>query len=440
MLRPLFHSALLALVLPACSETPKELSGTISVETPVEHATLLRIPRDGGEPQLYHLPALSEYEDWALRETLPNITEVVGVNLDDRLVYLHGDKDQILSLDLETRNVRTVLPEISSAVVGPDGTLFAVTDSNQVWEVARRTMNRYTEKLPGPPAHLFGALGSRLLAVTGGDVPRIVRVTGAQPTSPTMLPEGDVAATFWGDLVAVAADTAVVFFDPALDPPAPSREVDGHAIDVVFSPSGHRVYVLRRDESLLILDRFNEYDELGDIDLPGTPAAIRSDPYGQWLLVRTAGRDSAWIVNTVTGKVVAAAPTVWGPVLPTVVSSRILLLAEEGDVVAYDLSEQPWREVGRIPDAAGDAWVPLAWRPDDGTTTGALTDDSVTADSVTAAGEGEPVYLQVSSSRNQEWAEDLSDKLREAGLPATVLPPSSADGLSRVVLGPYRSR
>jgi cell division protein FtsN len=50
------------------------------------------------------------------------------------------------------------------------------------------------------------------------------------------------------------------------------------------------------------------------------------------------------------------------------------------------------------------------------------------------------LYLQVSSSRNPEWAEDLAGKLRAAGLQPTVLKPARAEESYRVVLGPFRTR
>jgi cell division septation protein DedD len=50
------------------------------------------------------------------------------------------------------------------------------------------------------------------------------------------------------------------------------------------------------------------------------------------------------------------------------------------------------------------------------------------------------VYLQVSSSQNPAWANELADKLRAAGLPASVLAPDKSDEAHRVVLGPYATR
>jgi cell division protein FtsN len=50
------------------------------------------------------------------------------------------------------------------------------------------------------------------------------------------------------------------------------------------------------------------------------------------------------------------------------------------------------------------------------------------------------VYLQVSSSQNPTWANELSAKLGAAGLPASVLAPRRSEDVYRVVLGPYATR
>ena len=63
-----------------------------------------------------------------------------------------------------------------------------------------------------------------------------------------------------------------------------------------------------------------------------------------------------------------------------------------------------------------------------------------TAAAADSAGRAAKVYLQVSSSQNPVWADELSQKLRAAGLPAAVLKPARSDEAFRVVLGPYATR
>ena len=86
-----------------------------------------------------------------------------------------------------------------------------------------------------------------------------------------------------------------------------------------------------------------------------------------------------------------------------------------------------------------DDWLPIAWRPARDAQRDAAADSTALAgaDSGQAAAS---VYLQVSSSQNPAWATELADKLRAAGLPASVLAPTRGDEAHRVVLGPYATR
>ena len=48
--------------------------------------------------------------------------------------------------------------------------------------------------------------------------------------------------------------------------------------------------------------------------------------------------------------------------------------------------------------------------------------------------------MQISSSQNPAWAEELANKMKSQGLPASVMRPRRQDEFYRVVLGPYPSR
>src|SRR5437667_8008327 len=99
------------------------------------------------------------------------------------------------------------------------------------------------------------------------------------------------AATRWGDLVAVASDSGVTFYDPlGRRDPAFVKLADAPRA-LAFSPSGHRIYVARRNvPGLAVVDRY-ERKELDGVALPGSVAALRMDPLGRWLLARPAVGD-----------------------------------------------------------------------------------------------------------------------------------------------------
>jgi hypothetical protein len=141
------------------------------------------------------------------------------------------------------------------------------------------------------------------------------------------------------------------------------------------------------------------------------------------------------------------------------------------DVVLVNVGGPKPVEAARVPGGAADAWLATAWSPIRKAVPAAdstpavpqpTPEDSIEAkiDSVLAeepsadppATEATPevvvaeerptglVYLQVSSSRNPAWVNNLAEQLKRQGLKASVLSPAMPDEPYRVVLGPYPTR
>lgn len=435
MQHPRLHrGALLALVFFSCTDSPGP--GGLALSNASPPASLLRLPRAGGAAAVYRLPRLQNAE-WPSNGAFPPLQRALGADLDQRLVFAAGADNQIVALDLENGKVRSYLAAVRSTIIGPDGVLYTVDDSNQVTQIVRRTPTRFPDRLPARPRDMFGTLNDELLAIIPGAASQLVLLSPDQPVEKFALPPGQAAATMWGDLLAIAADTAVVLFAPHVEPPLHSIRVDGHAEAVVFSASGHRLYVARREGGLLEIDRFSN-KVVRTIDLPGPAGAMRSDPYGRWLLVHPAGVDSAWVIDLSSGTYRAEFPTGWSSDLPVVAAGSLLLLKQGNDVVAHDLTSDGMPETGRVAGGASDLWLPIAWTPERGTRLPVQTDSALPV--VTDSAPSARVYLQVSSSQNPDWAGDLASKLKEAGLPASVLNPHRDGDPYRVVLGPYESR
>jgi hypothetical protein len=425
--------ALTALILLSCKDSPPP--GDLALSPAVPPASLLRLPRDGGAPIVYRLPRLTD-ADWATSGEFPPVRQVIGADLDQRLVFAADSANRIVALDLENGKVRAYLSNARSSILGPDGVLYTVDDSNHVTQIARRNPTRFSGRLPGRPRDLFGTLNDELLAVVPGATNELITLSSDQPVRKVSLPSGDAAAPMWGDLVAIAADSAVVLFDPQADPGIRSIKVDGHARSVAFSASGHRIYVARREGGILEIDRFTDRI-IREIDLPGPAASLRPAGYGQWLLVHPASSDSVWVVDLTIGQYLSDWSTRWSGDLPTIAGTSILLLKQGNDVVAHDLAGTGWPETGRVNGGGSDLWLPIAWTPEGGTRVTRV--DSLLpqpTDTVPAA----RVFLQVSSSQNPDWAEDLARQLRDVGLTASVLKPRREGDGYRVVLGPYDSR
>ncbi len=433
---PLIAVGLVALTL-ACRREPEHLSLDklpASTRGPAP-SSVLRFAQDGGPARLYRVPSL-EPSSWKAEDKLPPVEQIVGADAEQGLVFALDGKRNLITLDLETRRVRTYLEQVRAAALGPDNALYAVDTGSTVTQMVRRAPVRFRNKLQGNPRQVYATMTGALLARVGDKAP-VLEVLGSDrsPVS-TTLPGEPMAPSFYGDLVAVATDTAVVLFQTQ-GPNAPkSIRLSGHPRAVMFSPSGHRLYVAQEDDALLVLDRFSG-ERLDAIDLPGPAKGLRGDRFGQWLLVQPAVGDSAWVIDVGRARLSGTVPVRWTADLPAVASPNTLLLRRGKDVVALDLSAKGMPQVGRVADGAGDEWLPVPWRAARDAEEIADTSALAEADSGKA---GASVYLQVSSSQNPAWANELADKLRGAGLPASVLAPTRTDEAHRVVLGPYATR
>jgi hypothetical protein len=400
-------------------------------------SSALRIPSGGGTARLYRVPTL-EPSSWTTEDKLPPIERPIGADPEQGLVYVLDGKQNVVALDLETRRVRTSLEQIRYAAVGPDGALYAVDTGSTVTQLVRRSPVRFRSKLQGTPAELHGTMSGAVLARLTGPAPVLETLGSDQPPTSTTLASGPLATSLYGDLVAVAADTAVVVYAPQGKTRPLSLPVSGHARAALFSPSGHRIYVAQEKHRLLIFDRFSGA-ELGSVDLPGGARALRGDQYGQWLMVRPDSGDSAWVIDIGRGRRTATVATKWAADLPAIAAPNTLLAREGKDVIARDLGKSGLPETGKVADAADDFWMVIAWRPAQDVET-VVTSDSAAVAAADSEAAAPSVYLQVSSSQNPSWANELSEKLKAAGLPASVLPPKRSDEAFRVVLGPYASR
>lgn len=392
------------------------------------------MPQNGGTPQLYRMPGLSAWSS-PLRGKLPPVQGVLGVDPEAGELFVQTTKNELLALDLESGRVDTVSADARVATIGPDGTVYAVDTSHRVSTLSGRVRLKWTRPLEGEPRELFGAADERLVAVIGGSQPSLVVASAAQPAVTHPLPaDGDVAASRWADLVAVASDSGVTLLDPLGRRDAGFVSIADHPRALVFSPSGHRVYVgSRGGMGLAVIDRYS-LKEIDGVALPTPAAALRLDPFGQWLLARPPAGDSVWVVDLPIKRLVGGLATAWYADLPTISPDGALLMRRGNDVVS--IRPDSLLDVGHVPGGASDFWVATDWAPR-GAVEAASASDATGADSTAGAGN---MYVQVSVSRNATWSQQMAEELTRAGLAAKVLPPATIDEGYRVVLGPYSTR
>jgi len=397
----------------------------------------IRIAAKGGVLRAYRLPGLVEVPG-AVRGKLPPVRRVVGLDPETDLLFAVTEKREVVALDVAGGRLDTVATAVEQAALGPDGTLYAVDEKRHVVTVARRVRLAWPQPLAGVPRELFGA-DQRLVAVLAQDPPKMIAAAPDQPPATRTLPAGgDLAATRWGDLVAVATDSGVLLMDP-IDRREPAFvPLEDHPRAVVFSPSGHRIYVARRTGlGLAVIDRY-ERQEIDGVALPMPAAAIRMDPGGRWLLARPSLGDSAWVVDLPTRTLVGAVATSWSVELPAMGPDGSLLVRQRNDLVAY--RPDSLTEIGRVAGGGADLWTLTTWRPRGGYRPTLVAEAQAATPAVDSVGPEGPLYVQVSTSQNESWSSGLAQQLSRAGLAAKVLPPHTPDDGYRVVLGPYSTR
>jgi hypothetical protein len=410
-------------------------------------ASLLRLPRKGGIVEAYLADSLAE-PVWTTRVAVGPVREVLGVNPEARLLLAIDSSRKLVAVDLESRGVRQLATGVGSGVFVPDGSVYAVSAGARVTRYDLSAPTPYRETLPPRTRRFLGTLGDRFVTVTDAESPELVIYNAERRVHAAPVPDGPVAATHWGDLVAIASGTRISLFGTGEPFTSRTLSTEGTVRQLAFSPSGHRLYAARDDRQVAVIDRFS-LETVATVRLSEGPAAIRTDGSGRWMLARSPSGDSAWVIDLATHRVTATVATEWGDDLPTVAGAATLLARIDGDVVGFDLSRSGLPETGRITGAAGDLWLVSAWLPRDHARLAALAAESVlvaqdsllVADSAAAAAaRADQLYLQVSSSQNPEWSRELARQLDGAGYPARVLEPVSADDGYRVVVGPYPTR
>ena len=407
----------------------------------------MRFSAAGGLLQTYHPDSLGK-PTWTSQGALPPIRDVLGADLDERIIWAVDTQGNLVGVDLESRAVRKQSAGVQDGVLGPDGSLYLADAEHRIVRILRRNPVPFHDVLPAAPRALFGAGNDQLVAVTKGTPTRLITANAEQALHTAVLPPGDVAATFWGDLVAVAADTAVLLYETTGNRKVVSLPSRHHARRVLFSPSGHRFYVAGEEAAVLVYDRFG-LSPVARIPLPAPPRDLRLDASGRWMLTRPPEADSVWVLDLATNKLAASVPGAWGPNLPLIAGAATLVIRRGNDVQSYDLRQAPPRLLASLPDAGEDLWLAAAWVPRERVSAAEAAAESATvtqdsallvADTTRSPGDSVGIYLQVSTSQNREWAGELAKQLKTAGFPAKVLDPSGPDDGYRVVVGPYPTR
>lgn len=426
----------LLLVLPACgggNPVQAALAQHRASSAPGQSVAFRFATERGGDVRLYVLPQLTE-ATWRFRTPGLAAQRVIGFSKDEDEVYLLTLRGDLAGLDLTTGRARVIDSSVVAAALGPTGVLHLVRRDGSVAAIGYRSVTPWPAKLETAPEAVWGGESEQLVALVPGKRGReLVTLSAGKPPVTQPIPDGPLAVSPWGDLAMVAVDSGLLVLDPADPARRRFRRLDNAPDAMAFSPSAHRLYVAGADRRLLALDRYT-LDAAERIRLPGRARAVRADPLGRLLLVRPQSGDSTWLVDPAREEVIGTLPGSWREDLPTVAPDGSILVIRGDDIAAR--APDSLTVHGRVAGGARDQWLPAAWDP----RRPALQLASDTAGLVAAAPSGQEIYVQVSSTANEAWAQESAHTLRAAGMQASVLPPSTDEDRYRVVLGPYPTR
>jgi len=423
----------------ACGRSPRttELQqATAQFPAAVERAVAFRFAgRRAADVRVYELPTLDEI-DWRFDTPALLAERVLGFAPDDDQVYVLAPKGQLYALDLATGRARQADTGVVRAGLGPTGTALVAGATGRIAAVSGRRVVPVGRVAGGDIEFLWGTAGGRVVVVLhNADGRRLVTITGGKVGEGRPLPDGPLAVGPWGDVAAVATDSGVLVADILRGTDHRWVRLRDPVTALAFSASGHRLFAATAAPSLAVIDRF-ELDVLARIALDAPVFALRPDPWGRFLLGRAA--EGLVAIEPAAGRARAFAGE-WDEDLPAAAADGTVLARRGSDVLA--LRPADLAPAGRVAGAAGDRWLVARWDPRRPALQLAASEAApAPATSAGATGGGRTIYVQVSSTSNAQWADGLARDLQLAGVQASVLSPTRADEMYRVVVGPYGSR
>jgi SPOR domain len=358
----------LLLLLTGCSGSAADRTGAAASAAPslggepLLPSMALRLPARGGAVTAYLLPALAPVE-WISSGTATAARSAVAMDgAGNRLLY-RDRRGAITEFDLVASHERAITPAGQWLIALSTDTLFAVSARGEVIESEPWGSHPWPNRVAPGVLAVYPAIGSRLILIHRDSV----SIDGREPGASLAVPaptSGVRAASLNGDAVAFATDSGVVVLEERDQWRPWYVALTGSPDDVVFTPSGHQLYVtLRTKSELAVLDRFLRR-ERPSIPLPSPAAALRMDPWGRAVLVRPlqpAHGGETWVVGIASRRLLGTVDTPWDTDLPGISQDGALLLREGDAVVARDIHSLD--SLGAVAGGASDLWFVGRWKP-----------------------------------------------------------------------------
>lgn len=427
---------------------------------------VIRVPREGGTARASVYPAL----DSIIWEAggFPAIRRVLGFDPEAGALAVTATSGRPIHLDLRMgRSIPASRDSLRGQASFNGSDIYGIDSRGRVLRLSPSGPWTFTPPTPASEVHPQPD-GALLVVSRQGDRTALWRI---YPPDDQILdtawlpPVGSAVGTQTGDRLYFTTDTAVIAVAGRTLEPVRSVRTRERVTAAASTPSGDRLYLAHHGMALLrVINRFSD-DPPTEVVLPDEPSDLRMDPLGRYVLARSAGTDSVWVVAVGTGRLVATLPSRWTSDLPAVAPDGAIATRGRRDVTFID--PESGREVMRATGGASDFWILFYWngfRPRAAGIDVPVTfpaPDTVAADTLAdtatvPASPGAPSTVGDPISRppvspgytvsfaallSQSRAQSLADSIVVGAARARVETGEAAGvPLYRVVLGPYLTR
>lgn len=402
---------------------------------------------------------------WTSNDPAPTPAQVLAFDDDRGSVAYEDTRGRPVMLELRLGTIAIASTRRLDGLASADGrAIFGISGDGDL--VRMTPAGDWRFKPPQPARAVYPQPGGQVLLTVGsGAATHLLKLTppDTRILGETAFPAGArTARSQLGDRLYVAVDSGLIVLRTRTMDWAPPVRFDEPITRMASTPSGDRVFVLTSaGSSVTVVDRYREAVS-SRFQLPGKAADMRIDPFGRYLLVRSAVGDSIWIVAIGTQRVIGAVRGAWRSDLPFVGYDGNVVVAAGNDAVLID--GETGRETRRVRGGAADFWFPFSWngfRPRAAAldepvrfetlvvADTATPPDPLAADTGVAPNPGDTVpaparsgfVLSFAAFLNEDRARDLASRIRVEGQAARVRS-SFRDGtvIYRVILGPFPTR
>ncbi len=462
---------LLALALVACTRSDRSASSTTpsaaaSVGYAGPQSLVLRLPRLGGTPRVFAYPRVDSLV-WASTDPAPIPAQVLAFDDESGNVAYEDNRGRPAMLELRLGTITVGSNrKLSGLTATTRSAIFGIADDGSVVRVT--PTGEWTFKPPQPASVVFPQPFGELLVVSGtGANTHLLKLTPPDKRITKELPFPAATRTVrtqLGDRLYLAVDSGLVVLRTRTMDWARPVPFDEPIVGMASTPSGDRLFVLtdaRRE--IHVVDRYREA-EAAKFEMPGKVQELRVDPFGRYLLARSAENDSVWVVAIGTQRIIGGFRSAWRNDIPFVGNDGAIAAAVGADVTFID--GETLRERARVRGGAQDYWYPLLWdgfRPraaslDEPVTFDSTILDATRIDSLAAADTTPPVAAPAPEAPTadtarsgfivsfaaflvEERARELASRIKVGGESARVIT-TVRDGTTiyRVILGPFVSK